>query len=103
MYCALAAVFGGRRCLANTVRGRLQVNDPLVLARDPQQLNQRREQRRFNVEGGDESPKQAAETDEAKGIVDNFIDKIKRSENVNAEPQASQCGYEVKTILIFTT
>lgn len=103
LYCALALFCGGRLCLANTVRDRLHVNDPLALTRDRQQLNQRRQQRQFSVEGGAESPKETAQTDEAKGIVDNFIDKIKRNENVNAEPQASQCGYEVKTILIFTT
>jgi len=100
LYCMLVLVCSGGRCLAKTFRDGLQKNDPRVLATDPQQLNQRRQQRQFSVEGGAESPKQTAETEEAKEIVDKFLDKIKRRENVNAQPPVAQCGYEVKATFL---
>jgi len=79
----------GGRCLGYVVEDRLRMQDPIVPSNNVNKLDGKL----YHVKHEDDSLTPNA--DQAKHIVNNFLQKLKRYENVESAPKADKCGYEV--------
>ena len=81
-------VHDGGRCLGYVVENRLRMPDP-----SPSHNVNKNDGKLYHVKHEDDSLTPNA--DQAKHLVNDFLQKLKRNENVESAPTADKCGYEV--------